>query len=238
VKIPIEIGGLSFPTKSAAAEHFREMLYRHYPGQVIGDPDSTQLGWLLERHSESADKFGSGAKSFSVRAAIFNTRCFEIVRTDGSTTDFSFKNCIDGKAPSDQAQVMAALRAEVTSDILDSKRAWFTEHGDADGKVECAITGARISFDEAHADHAPPISFGTLAVTFLAARGIEPTIELVRPAADNQYQPLLADRALAGVWVAYHHKLAVIRVVAKKANLSRAHEGKVRNKDRQLKLVK
>lgn len=61
-------------------------------------------------------------------------------------------------------------------------------------------------------------------------------MDLIRPSADNQYQPILADRTLAKDWVAFHHKMAVMRVTAKGANLAKAHEGKVREKDRQLKL--
>jgi len=90
-------------------------------------------------------------------------------------TDFSFGSCVNGKAPSPMTEAIAALRAEVTEDILRKKRDWFRENGDAEGKVVCAISGARISIEEAHADHAPPRPFGTLSVAFLRARGIEPS---------------------------------------------------------------
>jgi hypothetical protein len=235
-KIAIEVGGLTFPTKSAAAEHFRQMLYRHDVDSQIPDPDSTELGWLLERHPEFHDKIGCGIERFSVRNALYGTRCFEIVRTDGSATDFSFKSCIEGKRPSDLSQAVTALRAEVAEDILQKKRAWFSEHGDSEGRVPCAITGMPITIDDAHADHAPPRSFGTLAIAFLVARGITPDASFVTPPADNQYEPKVSDRALAEAWRDYHHKLAAIRIVAKGANLARAHEGKVKRKDKQLRL--
>ena len=236
-KIPLTIGGLSFPKKGDGADHFRKMLYRHSIGSPIPDPDATELSWLLERHPEFLDKLGGGIEHFSVRDALHGTRCFEIVRKDGSTTDFSFKSCLDGKAPSPLAEAITALRAEVAEDILQKKRDWFATHGDAEGKVPCAITGTRITIEEAHADHAPPRPFGTLAITFLEARGINPDRGFVTPPADNQYEPRVADRTLAEEWRTYHHKLAVIRIVLKGANLQRAHEGKVKNKDRQLRLA-
>lgn len=99
-KIPLEFGGLSFPTKSSAYEHFRQMLYSHQVGSSIPEPDTTELMWLLERHPEVDDKLGCGVDHFSVRDALYGTRCFEIVRKDGSTTDFSFKSCIEGRRPS------------------------------------------------------------------------------------------------------------------------------------------
>ena len=235
-KIALEIGGLNFPSKTAATTYFRQMRDRYQVGDRIVDPDATELSWLLERHPEFRDKVGVGIDYFSVRSADFGTRCFEIVRKDGSSTDFSFGTCIDGKAPSPLSEAIAALRAEVTEDILQKKREWFRERGDAEGKVACALTGRSITIDEAHADHAPPRTFGTLAVAFIEARGIDPSVGFVTAPADNQYQPKLRDEALAQQWRDYHHKLAVIRIVAKGANLTRAHEGKVKTRDKQLQL--
>jgi hypothetical protein len=236
-KIPVQIGELRFASKGEAEEHFRQMLRRHPIGSRIPAPDATELSWLLERHPEVGDKVGIGVDYFSVRDAVFGTRCFEVVRTDGVATDFSFGSCVNGKAPAPLAEAISALRAEVTEDILKKKRDWFRENGDAEGKVACAITGTRICLDEAHADHAPPRTFGTLAIAFLAARGLEPGPELITPPADNQYRPFLRDRVLAEAWRKYHHELAVIRVVAKGANLARGHEGKVKKKDKQIRLT-
>lgn len=233
-KIALEIGGLTFSTKGAASEYFRVILHRHEIGSDIPEPDATELSWLLERHPEVSDKLGIGVEQFRVRNALYGTRCFEIVRKDGSVTDFSFKSCIEGKRPTDLSEAITALRAEVADDIMQKKRDWFGKHGDIGGKVPCALTGARISIEEAHADHAPPRSFGTLAIAFLEARGIVPNAAFVTPPTDNQYQPKVADRKLTQDWRAYHHKLAVIRVVAKGVNLARAHEGKVKRKDKQL----
>jgi hypothetical protein len=161
---------LNFSSKAAATEHFKAMLYRHPISARIGEPDNAELNWLLERHPEYPGKAGCGVDYFSVRDAIYGTRCFEIVRTDGSRTDFSYLTCLDGKAPSAVAEAIRALRAEVAGDILDKKREFFQENGDDQGRVPCAITGAPVTLEESHADHAPPRSFGTLAMAFLAAR--------------------------------------------------------------------
>lgn len=236
-KIPVQIGELRFASKGEAGEHFRQMLYRHPVGSRIPAPDATELSWLLERHPEVSDKVGIGVDYFSVRSAIFGTKCFEVVRTDGVATDFSFGSCVNSKAPLPLAEAIAALRAEVTEDILKTKRDWFREKGDADGRVACAVTGRRISLEESHADHAPPRTFGTLAIAFLTARGLQPGPDLITLPADNQYQPFLRDRALAEAWRKYHHELAVIRVVAKGVNLSRGHEGKVKKRDKQIRLA-
>jgi Protein of unknown function (DUF3223) len=233
---PIEIGSLCFATKSAAVKHFQNILYRHAIGVPIPEPDATELGWLLERHHEYKQKLGAGIDYFITENAVYGTRGFRIIRIDKSSTDFSYLKCIDGKAPTPLSEALRAMRAEVAGDILQKKRDWFGDHAAADGTVLCAISNMPISLDEAHADHAPPRSFGTLAIAFLEARGIDPAA-LVTPSTDNQYEPRIKDPELAEAWRAYHHQLAVIRVVAKSANLARAHQGRVREKDKQLRLV-
>ena len=74
-KIPVEIGALRFETKGAAQDRFREILYRYEFEQRIPDPDATELEWLLERHPEFNDKLGAGIDYFSVRRALYGTRC-------------------------------------------------------------------------------------------------------------------------------------------------------------------
>lgn len=108
-KKALKIGGLSFSTKAAAAEHFRAMLYRYGVGARISEPDTTELGWLLERNSEFRDKLGAG--HFSLRNALYGRRYFDILRQNGSNTDFSFHSCLDGKARSARSEALTALRA-------------------------------------------------------------------------------------------------------------------------------
>jgi hypothetical protein len=237
LKRELYIGALIFPTKKAAIEHFQRVLYAWDIGQLIEDPDASELGWLLERHPEYLQKCGAGVIGFSVRSALYNTRCFEVIRADESRTDFSFRSCISSAAPTPLRQLLDALRAEVAEDIANAKRRWFDENGDSEGRVVCAISGQKVAINEAHADHAPPLRFGALAVAFLAARSIEPNLDVITPPMDNQYEPRLADPTLAAEWRAYHHRIANIRVVARGANLARAHEGRIRQKDRQLKLT-
>jgi Protein of unknown function (DUF3223) len=230
----LQIGELQFATKAAAVAHFRRILHAYPIGPTVPEPEATQLKWLLHRHDEAAIKIGAGIDHFQIACALYGKKGFVVVRCDGTTTDFSYLRCVDGKAPSTRAQVFEAMRAEVQGNILDRKQAYFNAHADAAGKVKCAVTGALISIDEAHADHAAPWTFNNLAVAFLTARGIKPDDpSLITPPADNQYQPRLVDRVLAGAWRAHHHSLATIRIVAKNFN-ERSREGRPNPKNRQL----
>lgn len=90
---PVKIGTLSFERKSDANAFFRDMLYKYELGDKVSGNDTKILAALLEMHPEAAEKVGCGIQSFSVRTADYNTRCFWVNRTDGSTEKFSFKAC-------------------------------------------------------------------------------------------------------------------------------------------------
>jgi hypothetical protein len=69
-KIALEIGGLNFPSKTAATTYFRQMRDRY---QV----------WLLERHPEFRDKVGVNIDYFSVRRAAGMSRASQSHRKSG-----------------------------------------------------------------------------------------------------------------------------------------------------------
>ena len=192
----IEIGELAFPSKRAAAEHFQAMLYRYEIGEHIPEPDATALRWLLTHHPECEANIGCGVAAFAVRHAVYGTRCFEVIGSDGSSTDFSHLTRIKGMAPSALTQALQAMRAAVIDDIAEAKRALFRE---SSGIVECAVTGEPISLEEAHADHAPPKTFRTLAIAFLEALGIDPAV-FITDTEDNQYETRIVDPELAAAW--------------------------------------
>ncbi|WHM30156.1 DCL family protein [Streptomyces sp. BPPL-273] len=102
----MEINGEHFPTKAAATERCRQILYSYpgQPGSGAGQPhdvtDAAHVSFLTElvkRHPEAGDKIGTGISGFRVQVnpdGTGNTRCFHVVHPDGSQTAFSFKYCI------------------------------------------------------------------------------------------------------------------------------------------------
>jgi Protein of unknown function (DUF3223) len=155
----IQIGELFFPTKAQALGHFRKMLFRYEPDGAIGKDDTRELLWLLARHPDADQKRGAGVIGFGVEELSAGLRRFRIIRVDGSSTDFSFRKCID-KPTSPLRWITAALRVEVRDEILQAKKDYFDTHGNADGRVPCQLDcGRLIRIEEADADHAPPFTF-------------------------------------------------------------------------------
>lgn len=212
---PLDVGDLRFARKGDAVEHFRRILYRYDVGVALPEPDATHIYWLLERHPEAAAKIGAGVKVFSTRNALYGTRCFEVRRTDGSTTDFSIKPCLDGKPPSVFSEMSRALRSEAAEDTKQMKWHYFRESVHPEKKVPCALTGRLVSLDEAEIDHVPPNTFKALVERFLNENGIIPENALLTPSRDNQYAPQLVDRALVERWRLFYRAHAAVRIVAR-----------------------
>jgi hypothetical protein len=94
---PFVIDTRSFRKKGDAGAFFKTMLNRYRPGDRVNDVDAADLVALLKCHTEYAAKVGSGVNHFRVMANLFGTQSFEIVRTDGTRDDFSYKHCITPK---------------------------------------------------------------------------------------------------------------------------------------------
>ena len=84
-----------------AQAFFKEILNRYPIGGLVIGTDKADLRALLKRHSEEAEKVGCGVDHFVVDNGPpghdIATRCFWIVRTDGSRIDFSYGHCLEAR---------------------------------------------------------------------------------------------------------------------------------------------
>jgi hypothetical protein len=229
----IQVGELFFSTKMRAIEHFRAMLFRYAPGDVIGKDDVRELLWLLERHPDAGQKRGAGILGFSVEVLSGGARRFRIVRTDGSATDFSFRKCID-RPTSRLGWITPALGVEIRDEVLQAKQNYFDAHGDSEGRVSCQSCGAQVRIKEADADHAPPFTFQVLTTTFIGALSLPVDQVLFEPLEDNQWGRRLRDRGLAARWRKFHHQHADLRIVCRSEHRARSQQNRRRAANRQL----
>jgi hypothetical protein len=208
------VGELVFQSKKSAREYFQTILNRHTPGQTIDNPiDVWSLHCLLARHPQYEQKVGCGVASFYVGQGLWGTRCFYLKRTDGTTTDFSYKTALDGKEMAPVAQIKRAMRFEVGDDIQAAKVKWFAENGDDEGRAVCAINGSQFTIEESAADHMEPYTFNVIADMFLWHLTVVPEV-VVQPNEDNLLGCRFADRGIDTAWVKCHHRFAVLRIVS------------------------
>jgi hypothetical protein len=99
-KIPLTTR--EFAKAGDATAFFKAMLNRYEIGDRVSPEDALDLSALLERHDERDEKIGTGIAGFEVNippadAPPFSTRCFWVVRRDGSKIDFSYPHCLEPK---------------------------------------------------------------------------------------------------------------------------------------------
>lgn len=223
--------GREFKSQKAAKEHFREILRAYENGRVITDPSHhDDLVALLERYdnavTDTSSKIGTGIDHFERRinpGSGYSTPGFWVVRTDASSTDFSFYTGVEGKPKRRSYEFADACRAAVADDLKAAKKRHFQLHGDQSGHVLCDITDEPVSFDEAQLDHAYP-TFGVMVVMFRAANGWHDEIpaSVLTVGQDQQTTTTFADPAIAGQFRDFHHRGARLRVISAGRNLAMA----------------
>jgi hypothetical protein len=214
---PIQIGTIAFPSRKAAMEYTRALRDRYKDGERIVGQDEKFLRDLIDLHSDKDEKIDVGIVYFTVGkdGKWGTTRCFYLVRGDGSKTDFSFDNCINGKNP--VQDVIDAFRVAVADQVISFKSQQFL----AGVEIRCPVDASWLTKDNSDVDHIPPQTFITLVGAWLKENGgTLLDIELV-PNADNQWARILRDESIILSWQAFHSVHAKLRMTSKNANRSK-----------------
>ncbi|GKV23049.1 hypothetical protein SLEP1_g32834 [Rubroshorea leprosula] len=76
----------------------RNILHKYAINQEVSEADRNTLMMALNFHPRKDEKIGSGAKEIKVinHPEHKDTRCFSLVRTDGTVEDFSYRKCVHG----------------------------------------------------------------------------------------------------------------------------------------------
>src|SRR5688572_18481074 len=154
MRIPILIGPLEFQSKAEAKQYARSILGQYLDHQTITEQDDSFLRDLIAIHPEAVAKVGCGISHFSSQTDPIwkTTRHFVLVRTDGSTTDFSFHTCLDGS--NNRKDVLHALRHAIAYQVL-----YFQGEEFRNGCVVCPYTKQLLTPSNCHVDHCPPLTF-------------------------------------------------------------------------------
>lgn len=226
---PVELATRSFKKQGDATAFFKAMLNRYRPGERVSDDDALDVAALLERHTEYVAKVGCGVSHFQVMMTEHGTQCFRIIRKDGSGTDFSYPHCITQRPPSRKQEVSQAFQRAVRFDLYKARDAFFATHSDASGNATCAVTGERITRDDAHMDHRPPMTFEVIVTTFLCGRGLSLGGVPLTTGQDDQVSPEVTDQTLSEAFCAYHSSVARLDLVRNTVNLAQASRHRLKD---------
>lgn len=220
---PFTIGGLLFSTKQALQTEIRNRLAGYEDREPFSAEDECFFLDLLDHHPMSAIKIGCGVTGFYVaqNPVYKNTRCLYLLRADGSSTDWSWTECLR-PTPHDK-KVQRAFRALLEPQMIAIKQEFF---GTSTDTVPCPLTGRPMTFTTAHVDHIPPQTFAALFHAFVHHEQLDlTTVSFRAEGEDHNYQDVLADAELASRWLAYHARYARLRVISARANLSEVKRG-------------
>ena len=106
-----------FPSIAAARENAQRIFKEYRDKGPIPEPDAADVADLLNNHPDR-EKIGSGVSHFCVESNDYGGPCFVAVRPDGSTRPFSLEDSLAGKHPSEESQLIKALREEVWREWL------------------------------------------------------------------------------------------------------------------------
>jgi hypothetical protein len=208
---------MEFKTKAELTAYCRRIRETTPTDQPITGEIHDFLLALLERHPEAAKKIGCGVAHFEVRVNnhVAPSLGMWLVRTDGSETDWSPRECIS--PTSRRSKVLSACRNAVMHQIRDFQRVQREKFG---LYMKCPITGESVMTGLAHVDHALPKTFERLVEMFLDGEGLAfSTVELSSEE-DGVFCDRFADPDLELRWRRYHYQNAELRLVSAKANLS------------------
>lgn len=220
---PLKVGHKFFKTQKDAKLFFSQMLGKYRDEETVDDKDADLLCHLIERHPYAHHKIGCGIKRFYKAKSGKPTSCFWLERLNGTRTDFSLGKCITGRDLSLYQKFAEACREAVAEDLILAKRRFFEKNGDEDGRVKCELTGEKVAIHESHLDHKKPMTFQMIVSTFIEAKNIEISPDMLSTPCDGQFAMTFEDKSIEEEFRDYHHRItlkhASLRIVKARENL-------------------
>lgn len=98
---PVSVGPKNFGSSVEMFDYFYKLLHSWSTNLNLNKYEHIVLLDLLKKgHLEPDRKIGPGVRAFQIRFhPQFKSRCFFVIREDGSVDDFSFRKCVDHILP-------------------------------------------------------------------------------------------------------------------------------------------
>lgn len=207
----ITLGGREFRTKGDAAKEISKIIHEAVTGVPL-DEHFALLMDLLRGHPNAEKKIGVGIVSFRVAVNKYKSRSLEAVRTDGTTTDFSYRKCL--REPTKWEEFVAALRHAVEFDVISARDRAFA----GAETIDCPITGKPVTKAEVEVDHVAPDTFEALAEEFATKETIDRKNPPITESEDGDIGRFVSDLELCERWKKFHKERAKLRVISTEAH--------------------
>jgi len=184
------IQGKQYKRQEDLREDVKNILHAYKDGEYLSNEHMAFMLDLLNYHENAEIKTGCGIWSMFVKVNMpYKTKCFHLVRLDGTTTDFSYIMCLKTKPESRLSKFKSACRQAVDKDILEKK----------EGKL----------YLEAH--HAGVNTFNKIVNDFISENNIDVfRVEIIGITEDNVVQDKFKSTEFAEKFRDYHKSKATI----------------------------
>jgi hypothetical protein len=230
VRKKIEIGEREFATKKDALNHFKTILNSYEFGMNLNKDDLKDILDLLETHPNVKEKIGVGIEYVRIAKVQYNTKSFELVRTDGSTEFFSYTKRINAPK-TDFTKLREACRQAIQEDLRNVKLAYFDRFSKK-GQVKCQESGDLAKYEELNVDHRQPNTFSVIVDRFVELNKLD--LKKINYLQIDGGPNELADENLKEEFRQYHRDKANLRIVKKSLNLGRSFQARVNRQKKDL----
>ena len=207
---PVDLPSKHFPTKTSAKEFFKKMLNRYKDGEEVNQEDHVLLYELLLRHPDVSEKIDTGVKRFFRNLSPDHpTSCFHVEREDGSSTDFSYPECISSAKPTLEQYFYRACRQSV-SEILTAKKNNIFDQG----AVRCCKTNEIVTKEISEYRHTTP-KFSKMVNEFRSKLDRPIHKEMFYEDADLQYTTRFSDKEIERLFIKFHQERANLDIFKK-----------------------
>ncbi len=228
----IKIGEIEFPFKKSALEYYKKILNSYDFGEELNSHDTVDVLNLLELHPRIKEKTGVGIEKVRIGKAKFNTKSFELVRFDGSTTLFSYTKRINSPK-SDFTKFTEACREAIQGDLIQVKQRYFDEFS-VKGRVKCQETGEPLKWDELNIDHRQPNTFSVIVDRFIELNNLDLKNIKYIPISGGHNE--IADENLKADFIQYHKEKANLRIISKRLNMGRSYQARIKRQNKDLRI--
>lgn len=226
------IGNRTFAYKKDALNFYKEILNSYNFGEAISEKDKAEIIELLKNHPDFERKFSFGIKKIVVDKVKYNSKAFHILNNNSELEAFSYIKCINGEKPL-LTIFNNTCRDVVQEDINKVKYQYFSDNS-RNGQVKCQESGDLCKWDELVVDHRQPNTFSIIVDRFIELNKIDiNSIEYIE-IIDGVYN--FKDEEISNKFRIYHKEKANLRIVKKGKNSGRAHQARVKQQKKDLRI--
>ena len=250
----IRIGKKDFKFKKDAINYYKDILNSYNFGDKLSDEHYFEIIDLLnynltdfqnnetkENQNEEKndletieeDEEDCVVEEIRIAKVQFNTKCFEVIYEDGETEIISYRAIINQPKINYFNNFREAARNIVHKDTRSVKNEYFSKFSKK-GYVPCQETGILSKWTELVVDHRQPNTFSVIVDRFIELNRIK--LNEIEYKIDEENFYVFKDEKLAEEFRQYHEEKAVLRIVRKECNSSRAFQGRIKEQKKDLKI--